>query len=78
MSHSLAIHHLLGHEGFALFAQPITLALDIEHNGVMEQPIENRGGDDTVASQQVPPLREGFVAGQDDAAGFIPARDDLK
>jgi len=78
MSHALAARHLLLQQRIALFAQAITLAFDVEDHRVMQQAIENGGSDDAVASQDVAPFGERFVARQDDAARFVTPRDHLK
>jgi hypothetical protein len=44
---------------------------------VMQEAIENRGGDHLIA-KDLPPVPKALVAGQEDRAFFIPAADELK
>ena len=44
---------------------------DLEHVAVMQQPVQDGGGDDRV-SQQLSPFSEPLVGSQDDAAPFVP------
>jgi hypothetical protein len=51
---------VLGQE-VGVLAQPITGALDLNDDGVMEQPVEERGGDDGIPDQRrKPPLLMGW------------------
>lgn len=63
-----------GEAGFLPSSQPVRLVVDIHHMGVMEQPVQQCGGQDIV-TEQFPPRTEIFIAGQDDAAMLIPFRD---
>lgn len=43
-----------------LLAEPIAVSLDVEDVGVVQQPVQHRGGDDRVP-QDVSPFDEAFV-----------------
>ena len=43
-----------------MFAQAITRPFDLKNDGVMEEPIEERGGDDGI-SEDVSPFGEAAV-----------------
>ena len=57
--------------------QSVAVALDIDHLGVVEEPVEDGGGEDVVA-EDVAPFGEGFVAGDDHGAAFVAAGDELE
>ena len=48
--------------GLPPFPQPVSLAADIHHMGVVEQPVQQRSGQNIVA-EQFPPIAEILVAG---------------
>jgi hypothetical protein len=60
-----------------MFAQAITRALDLEDDGVMKEPIEQRGGDDGIA-EDLAPFREASVRGEDHRASLIARVDELE
>ena len=53
--------------GFAPFLEPVTLAANIDGGGVMEQPVEDGGGDDRVAEDRTP-FAITLVGCEDDAS----------
>ena len=54
----------------ALLSEPVALPSDVEDVAVVEQPVQDGRGDDGVA-QQLTPLAEALVRGQDDASAFV-------
>ena len=52
-------------------------SLGAEHVAVVQQSVEDGGGQDVVG-EHAAPLGESFVAGQDDAAAFVAAADQLE
>jgi hypothetical protein len=53
------------------------VAFNVDHPRVMEQPVEDRRGDDCVAEELLP-VDEAFVRGQDRRALFVAAGDELE
>jgi hypothetical protein len=53
--------------GPLLLPQAVALAADVENVAVVQEPIEDGGGDDGVAQDPIP-FAEALVRGQDDAA----------
>ena len=47
-----------GLEGVLEIAKPVTAALDVEHVGAVQQAIEDRGGEDLVAGEQLGPVAD--------------------
>src|SRR3982751_372610 len=56
--------------GLALLLEPVALALDVDDRGVVEQPVEQRRGDDLVA-ENLAPAGEALVGGQQDRAALV-------
>ena len=67
---------LLFHE-FLPFLQAVALALDVYDSAVVENAVEDRGGDGDVGKDLVP-LRKSFVAGKDCGDLLIPPGNELK
>src|SRR5262249_15761700 len=63
--------------GLELLAQPVALALDVDGDGVVQQPVEDRRGDHRVA-KDVAPGAEALVAGDDERAALVAAADELE
>ena len=63
--------------GFTPLFEPITFSANVHRRGVMQQAIEDRGGDDRVAEDRTP-LAIAFVGSQDNAASFITGADQLE
>ena len=59
----------LGHE-VLVGPQAIGVSLDLDDNGVVEQAIEESGGDHVVA-EDLAPLLEGAVGGEDHGAALV-------
>ena|SRR5262245_227675 len=53
-----------------MLAQPIARAFDLDDNGLVKQPIEQRGRDDSIP-EVVSPLGKYAVRGQDHGSAFI-------
>jgi hypothetical protein len=51
-------------------AEAVAGALDVDDDGVMEEPVEQRGGDDGV-TEDLAPLGEASVGGEDHRALFV-------
>ena len=64
-----------GAAGGAPLAQAVALALEGDHVGVVDEPVDEGGGDHGVAEDLAPGL-EAAVAGDDDRAAFVAARDE--
>ena len=67
---------MLWHE-VGVLAQPIARALDLDDDGMVEQPVEQRGGDDGIA-EDVAPFGEAAVGGEDHGALFVAGVDELE
>ena len=67
---------MLGHE-FGVLAEAIAGALDLHDDGVVEQPVEQRGGDDGIA-EDVAPFGKAAVGGEDHGAAFVAGVDELE
>src|SRR5205823_12905203 len=52
-------------------------AVEGEHGGVVDEPVDQGGGDDGVA-EDLGPLLEAAVRGDDERAAFVAARDERK
>jgi hypothetical protein len=61
----------------APLAESVALALERDHGGVVDEPVDQRGGDHGVA-EDLAPLLEAAVRGDDDRAAFVAARDERK
>ncbi|MCU1329490.1 MAG: hypothetical protein JWN34_4860 [Bryobacterales bacterium] len=59
------------------FLQPVTFSADVDCCRVMQQPVQNRSGDDRVA-QHRSPFSVALVRGEDDAAALVTGTDQLK
>ena len=53
------------------------MVLDVDHLRMMEKPVEDRRGDDRVAEELLP-IAEAFVRGQDRRAFLVPVGDELE
>jgi hypothetical protein len=60
-----------------LLAQPVGFPTNVDDDAVMQEAIENRGGDHLIA-KNLPPVPKALVTGQEARAFFIPAADELK
>ena len=60
-----------------MFAQPVARAFDVDDDGVVEQAVEQGGGDDGVA-EQFAPFGEAAVGGEDHGAFLVPGVDELE
>ena len=57
--------------------EPVGVALERDYLGVVDEPVDHRGGDDVVAEHLAPPA-ERLVAGHDQARSLVPGRDQLE
>ena len=64
--------------GLPFLLEAVALAADVDDVGVVEQAVEDGACDHRVAAEDLAPGTEAFVAGQDDAATFVAARDHLE
>ena len=67
---------LLAHK-FLAFFQTVRLALDVDNGAVMQDAVQDGGGDGDIGKDLVP-LREGFVGGKDGRRFFIPSGNKLE
>jgi hypothetical protein len=58
-------------------AQPIAGAFDLDHDGVVQQSVQQRGGDDRIP-EDLAPFREATVLRQDHCALFVSGIDQLE
>ena len=61
----------------SLGAQPIAVASDRQHVAVMQEPVEDGGGDDGVGEHRAP-LGDAAVRGYQHRAGLVAAADELE
>src|ERR1700694_5365377 len=61
----------------AFVFEPVALAFDRYHMGVVQQTIEQRCGECTVAGEGLIPLPKGQIGCQDDGSDLIALRNDL-
>jgi hypothetical protein len=62
---------------FDLFSEPIRVALDIDRGRMMQDPVQDGRRDHRITEDLVP-LREAAVGGQDQGAFFVAAGDELE
>jgi len=67
---------VLGHQ-IGMAAQPITGALDLHDDGVVEQAVEQRGGDDRI-TEHLAVFGKAAVGGQDHGAALVAGIDELE
>ena len=67
---------VLGHE-LGMLAQAVAGALDLDDHGVVQEPIEERGGDHRIA-EDLAPLGEAAVGGEDHRAPLVAGVDQLE
>ena len=60
-----------------MFSEPVAVAGDLDHDGVMQQPIQERGGHHGVA-EHLAPLAEAAIGRQDDRAALVAGVDELE
>jgi hypothetical protein len=61
----------------ALFTQPVAIATDGDDLAVVEQPVEDHGGDDRIA-EHGSPLADGAVRGDQHGTALVASRDQLE
>ena len=64
--------------GFDAVFHAVALALDDDGFGVVEDAVEEGGGEGGVVVEDGGPVFEGLVGGQNDGAAFVALADDLK
>ena len=60
-----------------LFLEPIRVSLDVDRRRVVKDPVQDSRGDDGIAEDLIP-LAEAAVRGQDQGPLFVAPRDELK
>src|SRR5215475_4980216 len=63
--------------GLQFLLEPVRVAADVERHRVMEEPIEDRGGDYPVA-EHIAPSGEALVAGDDHRPALVAVADQLE
>lgn len=63
----VALERTLGHQ-IGVLAQPVARPLDLDDDGVVQQPVEKSGGNDGVA-EHLAPLGEATIGGEDHGEG---------
>src|SRR5687768_6357136 len=53
-----------------VLAQAVARALDLDHNGMVQEPVEERRGDAGIP-EHLPPLRKAAIGGQDQGALLV-------
>ena len=61
-----------------VFRAAVALAFDRDRLGVMQQPVQQRGGQGRIAGKDARPVLKGDVGRQDDRAAFVAFGDDLE
>ena len=67
---------MLGHE-VGVLTQTIARAFDLDDDGVVQEAVEERGGDDGIA-EDLAPFGEAAVGGQDHGALLVAGVDELE
>jgi hypothetical protein len=67
---------VLRHE-IGVLAHAVTGALDLHDHGMMEEPVEQRGGDNRIA-EDVTPFGKAAIGGEDHRAFFVAGVDELE
>ena len=62
---------------FLAFLQAVRLALDVDHGTMVQNPVQDSGGDGDVGKDLVP-LGEGFVGGKNGGRFLVPSGNELK
>ena len=60
-----------------MLAHAVARAFDLHDDGVMQEPVQQRGGDDGI-SEYVAPLGKAPVRGEDHRSSFVPRIDQLE
>ena len=63
---------------FLLIFHPVAGSFDDDRVGMMEEPVQDGGGNGAVVFENRGPMFEGFVGGQGDGAAFVALADDLE
>ena len=67
---------VLRHE-IGMLTQPVARSFDLDHDGVVKQPVEQRGGDHGVA-KDFAPFGKATVGGEDHGAALVASVDQLE
>ena len=70
----MRFHRRLGpsqETGFAFFFEPVTVALDVDRRGVVQESVQNRRGQDVII-EDLAPVEKTLVGGDDHAGFFVP------
>lgn len=57
--------------------EPVAVALDVDHHAVVEQPVQDFGGNNRITEEFLP-VTEILVGGDDSRVSFIPVGDELE
>ena len=60
-----------------MFAQPVAGTLDVDDDGVVEQPVQQGGRDHGIA-EDLPPFGKAAIGGQNHGAAFVAGVDQLE
>ena len=60
------------------FAEPIALAVDVDDRDVVEQTVEDGGGQDLIAGKDFWPVPHMFVRREQDRAAFVTGADEAE
>ena len=60
-----------------MFSEPVAVAGDLNDDGVMQQPVQECGGNHVIA-EQLAPLAKTPVGGEDDGAALVAGVDQLE
>jgi hypothetical protein len=65
--------------GFSFFTEAVTVSLDRDDSGVMQESVQSGTGQDWIVGKDLTPLTEGLVRGNNSGdAFFVTLGDDLK
>lgn len=67
---------MFGHD-FGMLPQPVAGAYDLDDDGMVQQPIEQRGGGDGIAGD-LASFGKAAVRGEDHGASFVSGVDELE
>ena len=58
-------------DGLLEVAESVATALDVEHVAMVQEPVEDGGGEDRIASEQLRPVLDALVGGDEDGASAV-------
>ena len=60
-----------------MFSKPVAVAGDLDHDGVVQEPVQQGGGDHGIA-EHLAPFAKAAVGGEDDGAALVAGVDELE